>query len=199
MRRCLVADDHPGVLLALASSLRDSGFAVVTAQDGPGAVRLAREQLPDCAVIDYKMPGLRGPELLEGVRAASPGTAIVVYTAEAFATLYDEAVAAGAAAIVLKESPLGDVLRALESAIAGRQYIDPSLARKPAPWAVALSPREEQVLELVAEGLEYAEIGRQLWIGVETARTHVKKACLRLGAATRTEAVATALRQGWIR
>jgi two-component system nitrate/nitrite response regulator NarL len=197
VKRCLVADDHPGVLRALADSLGEKEFEILTASDGPTAVRLAAEQSPDCAVVDYRMPGLQGAELLELVRAAAPGMAIVVYTAEATRSLCTDTAAVNAS-VVLKEAPIDDVLRALQSALLGRRYVDAALARFGLAWSPPLSRREREVLSLVAEGLEYSSIGRRLGIGAETARTHLKKACLRLGAATRTQAVAKALRRGWI-
>jgi DNA-binding NarL/FixJ family response regulator len=197
---CLIADDHPGVLLALTESLEDNGFDVVAAApSGTSALELILRDSPECAVIDYRMPDLGGPELIERLHTASVRTAIVVYTAEVTGSLGAEVLAAGADAVVLKEAPLDDVVRALRTALEGSWYVDPKLAelqatREPAP----LSGREREVLALVAEGLEYSEIGRRLGIGSETARAYLKKACRRLGASTRTEAVAEAIRRGWI-
>ncbi len=100
---------------------------------------------------------------------------------------------------MLKDAPLGDVVRALQAALRGRRYVDAELARFELGWSPPpLSKREREVLSLVAEGLEYSKIACRLGIGAETARTHLKKACLRLGAATRTQAVAKAIRRGWI-
>ena len=95
-----------------------------------------------------------------------------------------------------------DLLRALESALAGRTYVDPALAGQallnPRGGGTALTTRECQVLELLAEGLSHDEIGGRLGISGETVRTHLQKASERLGAGTRTQAVATALRLGFI-
>jgi DNA-binding NarL/FixJ family response regulator len=98
---------------------------------------------------------------------------------------------------VLKEAPLTDLTRALEAVLAGGTYLDPALAQRD-PRSARLTAREREVLELLAEGIGHEEIGKQLGIGAETVRTHLRKACERLGAATRTEAVATALRLGLI-
>jgi DNA-binding NarL/FixJ family response regulator len=198
--RCLIADDHPGVVVALTELLTDAGFEVVgVAGDGLDAVALAGKTTPACAVVDYRMPGLPGADLLKGIRAVCSETAIVVYTAEASLQMADEALAAGAAGIVLKESPLADVLRALDSALAGIPYLDSALVfLGQSPLGNPLTPRESEVLALVADGFSYEEIGGRLGIGDETARTHLKKACARLDAVTRTEAVAKALRLGWI-
>jgi two-component system nitrate/nitrite response regulator NarL len=197
MTRCLIADDHPGVLRALADSLRANGFEVITAGNGRAAVKLAADNSPECAVVDYRMPGVEGPDLLMALRAASPGTALIVYTAEASHSLFGDVSAAGAG-VVFKDAPLDDVLRAVQSALEGKRYVDAALEHFEPALAPPLSCREREVLSLVANGLEYAEIAERLGIGAETARTHLKKACLRLGAATRTQAVARALREGWI-
>jgi DNA-binding NarL/FixJ family response regulator len=131
-----------------------------------------------------------------------PDTKVVVYTADADDVVVRDSLEAGAAGIVLKEAPLADLLRALETIISGRSYIDPGLARINGPHGTArnrpLTAREIDVLRLLAEGLSHEEIGSRLSISPETVRTHVRKASDRLGAATRTQAVAMALRSGII-
>jgi DNA-binding NarL/FixJ family response regulator len=97
---------------------------------------------------------------------------------------------------VLKEAPLADLVRALEAALGGGSYLDPAVART--KRSGNLTPRELDVLGLLAEGLQHEEIGRRLGISSETVRTHLRKASDRLGATTRTQAVATALRMGLI-
>ena len=140
-------------------------------------------------------PRLTELALIRALREASPETRICVYTADGDATLAAEAQAAGAFAVLLKESPLSEIVRALELVLAGQHYLDPGLA--PARLkAATLTQRELDVLELLAEGLPHEEIGRRLGISSETVRTHLRKASGRLGAATRTQAVATALRLG---
>jgi DNA-binding NarL/FixJ family response regulator len=197
-RRCLVADDHPALAAAVVSFLGEAGFEIVgPASDGEIAVALAAAEQPDVAVVDFRMPRLHGPGLVRELATAVPGMPIVVYTAEGDATMAREVLAAGAAAIVLKEAPLADLLRAVQGAVAGRSYVDAALANT-TPVGVGLTQRELDVLALLAEGLQHEDIGRQLGISAETVRTHLRKACDRLGAATRTEAVATALRRGLI-
>ena len=196
--RCLIADDHPALTSAVASYLSENGFDVVgPAPDGRRAVALAAEQRPDVALVDYRMPRLSGPELVRALREASPETPIVVYTADGDERLAREVLDAGAVALVLKEAPLADLVRALEAALGGRSYLDPALARNPVPGG-KLTQRELDVLGLLAEGLQHEEIGRRLGISSETVRTHLRKASDRLGASTRTQAVATALRLGLI-
>lgn len=196
--RCLLADDHPALTVAIASYLSENGFDVVgPAPDGRRAVLLAEETKPELAVIDYRMPRLAGVELIHAIREVSPDTRIAVYTAEADERIAREVLDAGAVALVLKEAPLADLVRALEAALAGGSYLDPALAKDVLPGQ-KLTPRELDVLGLLAEGLQHEEIGRRLGISSETVRTHLRKASDRLGAATRTQAVATALRLGLI-
>jgi DNA-binding NarL/FixJ family response regulator len=195
---CLLADDHPALTVAIAAFLGDNGFEVLgPVADGRRAVALAEKTKPELAVIDYRMPRLAGIELIHGLQEVSPKTRIAVYTADADEALAQGVLAAGAVAIVLKEAPLADLVRALEVALAGKSYIDPALAKTPKPGGT-LTQRELDVLGLLAEGLQHEEIGRRLGISSETVRTHLRKASDRLGASTRTQAVATALRLGLI-
>jgi DNA-binding NarL/FixJ family response regulator len=195
---CLLADDHPALTVAIAAFLSENGFAVVgPVADGRRAVALAEQTKPELAVIDYRMPRLAGVELIRALRVASPETRIAIYTADADENIARDVLEAGAVAIVLKEAPLADLVRALEAALAGNSYIDPALAKASKPNG-KLTQRELEVLRLLAEGHQHEEIGRQLGISAETVRTHLRKASDRLGAATRTQAVATALRRGLI-
>jgi two-component system, NarL family, nitrate/nitrite response regulator NarL len=194
----LVADDHPALLAAVSSYLEAHDFDVTAlARDGEHAYALAAEHQPDVALIDWRMPRRFGADLVSAVAAVSPRTRIVVYTADGDQTLAREAYDAGAVAVLLKEAPLADVVRAVEAALAGRTYLDPAL-RRPSSRSSSLTEREIEVLSLLADGLRHDEIGKRLGIGSETVRTHLRKASDRLGAATRTQAVATALRQGLI-
>jgi len=195
--RCLLADDHPALTAAISSYLAEHGFAVVgPAADGRSAVRLAEAEQPELALVDFRMPRLSGLDLVTALREASPATRVVVYTADADEQLAQDVLAAGAAALVLKEAPLADLVRALDAALRGASYLDPALAK--AGSTGSLTRRELDVLVLLAEGLQHEEIGRRLGISSETVRTHLRKACDRLGATTRTQAVATALRLGLI-
>ena len=194
---CLVADDHPALASAVCGYLSANGFDIVgCASDGRRAVALATETKPEVALIDFRMPRLAGGDLVRTLKEVSPGTAIAVYTADADEAVAQEVIDAGALALVLKEAPLADVVRALEAALAGVVDLDPALQR-PSPKKT-LTPRELDVLRLLAEGLQHEQIGRQLGITAETVRSHVRKASDRLDATTRTQAVATALRLGLI-
>lgn len=200
--RCIVADDHPALVYAVADFLETNGFEIVgTAGDGATAVDLVRRHTPDLALIDYRMPRLDGVDLLQALAAAAPATRVAVYTADADRELVRAVLAAGAGAVILKESPLVDLVRALHSALRGRPYVDPILGRTAFDarrGSSSLTQREAQVLVLVADGLSHDQIAGHLRIGAETVRTHVQKARQRLGAENRTHAVATAIRLGLI-
>jgi two-component system nitrate/nitrite response regulator NarL len=194
----LVADDHPALLAAVSSYLEAHDFVIAAlARDGDHAHALAAEHQPDVALVDWRMPRRFGADLVSALAAVSPPTRIVVYTADGDQRLAREAYDAGAVAVLLKASPLADVVRAVEAVLAGRTYVDPAL-RRPSSRSSSLTEREVEVLSLLADGLRHDEIGTRLGIGSETVRTHLRKASDRLGAATRTQAVATALRQGLI-
>jgi DNA-binding NarL/FixJ family response regulator len=196
--RCLIADDHPALTSAVSVYLAESGFEIVgPAVDGRRAVELVTVERPELALVDYRMPRLAGVELVRAIKEASPDTLVAVYTADADANLAEAVFEAGAVALILKASPLADLVRALNAVLAGNSYLDPSLHRLTLP-ASRLTERELDVLRLLAEGFPHEQIGKTLGISSETVRTHLRKASDRLGASTRTQAVATALRMGLI-
>jgi two-component system, NarL family, nitrate/nitrite response regulator NarL len=200
----VVADDHPAMLTAVTETLEGAGFAVVArAVDGRTAVEAIERERPDLAVLDVQMPHLNGIEVARTVSAASPDTAFVFYTAFGDRALLADALEVGARGFVLKEAPLQDLVRAVERVAGGDAYVDPVLAGilVGAPMASqvpTLTQREREVLRLLADGLANDAIGAELGISVETVRTHIRKAMDKLGADTRTHAVATALRQSLI-
>lgn len=198
LTRIVVADDHPALALVLRAYLEGQDCEVLaTAADGRRAVEAVALHSPDVVVMDYRMPHLQGAPLILALREACPDAVLVVYTAEADEALWGEAAAAGASGLVLKEAPLGDLWRAIEAALGGGSYLDAGVALAVAGASASdarLTPRESDVLALLADGLSHDAIGARLNISSETVRTHVRKSCARLGATTRTEAVATALR-----
>lgn len=199
--RCLVADDHPAVLNAVCDYLTEEGIEIVArARNGRDALEKIESMRPAVAIVDLRMPELSGIDVAREAARSSPATAVVLYTGFSDQALLVEAVDAGARGFVLKEAPLTDLLRAIETVAGGGTYVDAVLAGTLASAhatgkLVELTERERDVLRLLANGNTYEEIGSQLFIASETVRTHVKKAMRRLDANTRTQAVATALRQ----
>ncbi|HWH06289.1 MAG TPA: response regulator transcription factor [Gaiellaceae bacterium] len=201
---CLVADDHPAVVEAVADVLSEHGIEVAgRARDGHEAAQKIEASQPQVALLDLRMPGLSGIEVARRVGRSSPGTAVILYTAFGDRALLTEALDAGARGFVLKEAPLAEVVRAVELVASGRTYVDPVLAGVLSSSAATekilqLTQRERDVLRLLADGMSNEEIGKTLFISPETVRTHVRKAMAKLDADTRTQAVATALRQSLI-
>jgi DNA-binding NarL/FixJ family response regulator len=201
---CIVADDHPAMVEAVCDVLIEHGIEIVgRARDGEEALAKIELRQPDTTLVDLRMPRLSGIELARRVAVSSPRTAVILYTAYGERALLTEAMDAGARGFVLKEAPLADLVRAVEIVAAGGTYVDPVLAGVFASAAVTdrlptLTHRERDVLRLLADGLSNEEIGKRLFISPETARTHLRKAMAKLDADTRTQAVATALRQSLI-
>jgi len=200
---CVIADDHPAMLTAIADTLERSGIEIVgRASDGEEALALIEAQQPRVALVYVRMPRLSGIEVAQKAAIVAPNTSIVFYTAYGDRALLSEALDVGARGFVLKEAPLSDLVRAVERVAAGEAYVDPVLAgvlvSAQTEKIPSLTQREREVLRLLADGLSNEEIGKRLFISPETVRTHVRKAMAKLEADTRTQAVAKALRQSLI-
>ena len=196
---CLVADDHPAVLEAVAEFLAAGGIEVIgRAQDGAEALEKIEQRKPQVALVDIRMPKLGGIEVARRAHRSVPDTGIVLYTGYGDRAQLTEALDAGVRGFVLKEAPMEDLLRALHTVAAGSTYVDPvlagTLAASIGSKVPQLTQRERDVLRLLADGLANEEIGKRLFISAETVRTHVRKAMDKLDADTRTQAVARAMR-----
>jgi DNA-binding NarL/FixJ family response regulator len=197
---CVVADDHPAVLEAVAEFLVQGGIEVIArARDGEEALERIEQRKPQVALVDVRMPKLGGIELTRRAQRSAPETSILLYTGYGDRALLTEALDAGVRGFVLKEAPMDDLLRAVQSVATGGTYVDPVLAGTLAASSIGnklpeLTQRERDVLRLLADGLANEEIGKRLYISAETVRTHVRKAMDKLDADTRTQAVARALR-----
>ena len=197
---CVVADDHPAVLEAVAEFLVQGGIEVIArARDGEEALDRIEQRKPQVALVDVRMPKLGGIELTRRSQRSTPETSILLYTGYGDRALLTEALDAGVRGFVLKEAPMDDLLRAVQSVATGGTYVDPVLAGTLAASSIGnklpeLTQRERDVLRLLADGLANEEIGKRLFISAETVRTHVRKAMDKLDADTRTQAVARALR-----
>jgi DNA-binding NarL/FixJ family response regulator len=201
---CVIADDHPAMVEAVSDVLAESGLSVVgRARNGEEALAKIEQRRPQVALVDVRMPRVGGIEVARRAGALSPDTAVILYTAYGDRALLMEALDAGARGFVLKEAPIADLARAVTLVAEGGTYVDPVLAGYLAQSHAAeklpsLTQREREVLRLLADGNSNEEIGKRLFISPETVRTHVRKAMDKLDADTRTQAVATALRQSLI-
>jgi len=203
-KTCLVADDHPAVTRFVSELLRGRGFEVVAmVGDGSDALDGIVRLRPDIAVLEISMPSLSGIEVARRAAVSSPETAVLIYTGHGDAATLSEARAAGVQGLVLKQAPVVELIRAIETVASGKVYLDPSLV---VPLSAVgkkrsrgdLTGREREVLRLIADGMSNEEIGEELFISKQTVRTHVRRAIAKLQARNRTQAVATALRRSLI-
>ncbi|SDK37416.1 DNA-binding response regulator, NarL/FixJ family, contains REC and HTH domains [Nonomuraea maritima] len=201
--RVMIVDDHPVVREGLLGMLESEAGLEVAGEAGSGdeAVVRAAELRPDVVLMDLRMRGGDGVSATARILADRPETRIVVLTTYENDQDIVRAVEAGAAGYLLKDTSRADLVAAIAAAARGETVLSPSVAsrlvsRMRAPSTVALSPREAEVLSLVAEGLTNAEIGRRLFISETTVKTHMLRIFGKLGVSDRTAAVTTALAQG---
>jgi DNA-binding NarL/FixJ family response regulator len=214
--RLVVADDHDVVRSGFAGLLATQpDFTVVgIAADGAEAVRISRERAPDVILMDIRMPGMDGIEATR--RLTSPGAegprVLILTTFDLDEYVYD-AIRAGASGFLLKDVTAERLFDAVRVIAAGDALLAPAVTRRlisefatlhraphapPAAAIAALTPRETQVLRLVAEGLSNPEIAGRLTITEETVKTHVSRILTKLGLRDRTQAVVTAYETGLV-
>jgi DNA-binding NarL/FixJ family response regulator len=201
--RVLLADDHPVVRSGLAALLEiEPDLEIVgEAGDGEEAVSLAMVLRPDVVLMDLRMPRLDGASATARIVAEVPGTRVLVLTTYDTDADIVRAVEAGATGYLLKDTPRRELADAVRAAARGETVLAPPVAaklvtrmRSPAPES--LTPRELQVLAGVGRGLTNADIGRELFIGESTVKTHLLKVFAKLGVDDRTRAVTVALERG---
>ncbi len=198
--RVLIADDHAVVRDGLAAMLaRRREFDVIgEAADGEQAVGQALTLRPDVCLMDLQMPRLGGVDAIERIRAAWPSARILVLTTfDGDEDIY-RALQAGAVGYLLKDTPRGEILAAIEAVHGGSRVIPPPIAAKLAERLTTepLSPREHEVLTRIKDGRSNKEIGADLGISEGTVKAHVNSLLGKLGAADRTQAVTLALQRG---
>ncbi|TCN34228.1 LuxR family two component transcriptional regulator [Kribbella orskensis] len=204
--RVLVVDDHPVVRSGLIGMLAvtDDIEVVGEAGDGEEALALVESTRPDVVLMDLRMPRRDGVSATGAIVSGYPATKVLVLTTYDTDTDILHAVEAGAAGYLLKDTPHAELLDGIRAASRGETVLAPPVAarlmsrlRTPAaPTGVQPSPRELEVLAAVARGLSNAEIGRELFIGEATVKTHLQRLFTKLDVDDRTRAVTVALERG---
>ena len=209
--RLLLADDHRMLRDSLRRSLEEHDFDVVgEAGDGAEAVRLAQELQPDVVLMDVSMPALDGVEATRQISRLVPHAQVVMLTMHADGDVMSRAIQAGAVGYLVKDCSIDDVVSTIRIAASGEAVLSPGLAvsmlanaKKPgangSTDAPVISPREEEVLQLVADGLSLPEVAAALYISVKTVKNHLASIYSKLDARDRTQAVLRAVRMGIIR
>lgn len=213
MTSVLLADDHRLLREGLRRSLEDAGLTVVgEAGDGEQAVRLAGELQPDVVLMDVSMPGLGGVEATRTIRSRHPEVEVVILTMHADESVVTDAVRAGAAGYLVKDCTTDEIVDVIRAVATGDAALSPAIAssilaearRDPsaAPQGHGeslLTPREEEVLKLIADGLATPEVARAMFISTKTVRHHLSSIYEKLDSRDRTQAVLRAVRMGIIR
>ena len=205
----LVVDDHTVVRRGLVALLAtEPGIRVVgEAGNGLEAVERAEALRPQVVLMDLVMPGMDGVEATSRILARHPDIQVLVLTSFGSDAKLFPAVRAGAVGYLLKDTTPEELVRAIRRTAAGESPLNPGVARRllrelaheaerEMPQGEALSPRETEVLRLLARGLGNLAIGERLFISEATVRTHVSSILAKLGVANRTQAALYALRQG---
>lgn len=212
MTRIVLADDHEMVRAGLRTLLeKHRGIEVVgEAADGPQLVELARTLLPDVVITDITMPGMNGVEATRRVLEIAPQVRVIALSMHSERPFVTAILRAGASAYLLKNSAASELLLAIEAVQRGETYLSPKIAgvvvggqaRKPAgadggaSAFAALTARERQVLQLLAEGQTSKEIGAALHISVKTVETHRGQIMDKLGIRSVAELTKYAVREG---
>jgi DNA-binding NarL/FixJ family response regulator len=201
--RVLLVDDHPVVRAGMRGMLAADPGIVVLAEAGSGeqALVLVEAHRPDVVLMDLRMPGMDGVAATASITARYPEVRVLVVTTYDRDTDILRAVEAGATGYLLKDTPLDQLTAAIHAASRGETVLAPPVATKlltqmRAPAADTLTPREVEVLGAVAQGLTNADIGRRLFIGEATVKTHLLRAFAKLGVDDRTAAVTVAMQRG---
>ena len=208
--KVLICDDQAIVRdgLELLLNLEHDIEVVGLAQDGAEAVELVARHAPDLVLMDLKMPGMNGIEATRQIRAHHPEVRVLVLTTYDDDAWVFDAIRAGAAGYILKDTPREEVIQAVRGTVAGKSFVDPNVAGKllghvanrqsePASQLTdQLTEREVDVLRLLARGLNNADIAAKLYLSEGTVRNHVSAIYTKLDVDDRTQAAILALRHG---
>ncbi len=206
----MLVEDHALTRAGLRTALDGSGDlrVVAEADDGPSGLAAVVAHEPDVAVVDLGLPGMDGIELTRRIRLAAPKTHVAILTVQDLENEILAALSAGADAYSLKTSSPDQIVTAIRTAAEGGAYFDPRIAHvalgrivtgrpQSAPES-PLTPRETEILRMIAEGRGNADIATTLFIGLGTVKGHVRDILEKLAANDRTQAAVVALRRGLI-
>ncbi|GJF15266.1 DNA-binding response regulator [Mycolicibacterium cyprinidarum] len=203
--RVVVGDDHPMFREGVVRALQSSGSidVVAEADDGTAALAAIREHRPQVALLDYRMPGMDGSEVAEAVQRDALPTRVLLISAHDESAIVYKALQMGAAGFLPKESSRSELVAAVLDCAKGRDVVAPSLAaglageirRRVEPEGPLLSPREREVLTLIAAGSSIPAIAKELFLAPSTVKTHVQRLYQKLGVSDRAAAVAEAMRR----
>jgi DNA-binding NarL/FixJ family response regulator len=208
----MLVDDHDLFRTGLRNLLEEQGVQIVAeASDGLSALSLARELAPDVVVMDLNMPGMNGIEATREITRQAPLTRVVVLTISDEDDDVIDAILAGACGYLLKDSSIQDLMQGIRAASVGEALISPHIAAKVLQRlrassvdseAVAqgpeLSDRETQVLRLIANGKDNAEIAQDLHISPKTVKNHISNILMKLQIENRIQAAVYAVRRGLV-
>ncbi len=212
MIKVLIADDQEIVTEGLKRILQtDPEIEVIaTANDGQEALDLIDAETPDIVLMDLKMPRMNGVQAIRRLKQSHPNLPVLVLTTYMDDKWLFDAIRSGASGYLMKDRPPQELLEAIHGTMEGQAYIDPSVAGKVLS-NVAYSPnkqlpeksynlteREQEILNLLAQGLSNAEISQQLYLSEGTVRNYTSTLFAKLGVSDRTQAVILAIRQGLV-
>jgi DNA-binding NarL/FixJ family response regulator len=190
--------------------LEQNGVDVVgEASDGANAVELVRDAAPDVVLMDVSMPGISGIEATMGIRAVAPTARVIMLTVSADEGEVEESICAGACGYLLKDASVEQILAAIRAAAVGESHLSPRIAASilervradpgrpalPGEARAELTERESEVLRLIAEGKENAQIAKDLFISVQTVKNHVSNILAKLEVENRVQAAVQAVQR----
>jgi DNA-binding NarL/FixJ family response regulator len=200
--RILIVDDHPLLREGIAAVIRSQGDMVLVgeASSGSQALNLCLSLRPDVVLMDLRLPDMNGIDALENILMRLKEARIIILTTFEGDVEEQRALKVGARSYLLKSMPPNEILAAIRLVHAGKKVIPAKVAASLAEFKSddALSAREVEVLQQVAEGKSNREAGAKLFISEETIKIHMRHIMEKLGASDRTQAVAIAVRRGYL-
>lgn len=209
--RITLTDDHPLVLAGMKALLQNVQDIEIVgeATDGHAALEIIRQTTPDIAILDISLPGISGLEVARAVSTQLPQVRLLALTVHEDHAYVEPMLQAGARGYLLKRSAADELERAVRAIASGGLYLDPAIAEKALPspsgahpsadpTASELTPRESEVLRLIAQGFSNKEIASQLNISIKTVETYKARAVEKLGLFTRADIVRYGVALGWL-